>query len=267
MNIQNYFKKSPNKIHSEDAYFIIHEKNTYGVMDGATPVVDFKNKDGYNGAYLASNIIKNHFENLKKIKNIKKEVHLSNKKIREAMIKDQIEIHEKHHLWCSCIAAFKLNEETFEYVQSGDCMLYVVDVENNVKALTIDTVKGINNRAKRKRELERENGIVLPEENYYENEKNSIIYMRSMANTKEGYSVLNGMEEAENFIQWGEVSFEKIKHIVAITDGMFYPGKSDQDMIKDMISKGMEHYADELEEFERKNDLKSDDKTGIIITL
>ena len=46
---KTYQQKSPLKQECEDSYFCNKEKKIYGVCDGATPLVPFRDEKGHNG--------------------------------------------------------------------------------------------------------------------------------------------------------------------------------------------------------------------------
>ena len=75
------------------------------------------------------------------------------------MLEYKVDTRKKDHLWCTCIAAVQIDGEKIEYAQLGDCMIVATFQNGTMQVLTKDTVKGISNRAKRKREEDRKKGL------------------------------------------------------------------------------------------------------------
>ncbi|WP_156934255.1 vWA domain-containing protein [Paenibacillus zanthoxyli] len=101
-------------------------------------------------------------------------------------------------------------------------------------------------------------------------------------NTPEGYSVLNGMAEAEQFFEYGRINRIRLQSLLLVSDGLFYPDEgdtADEDAVKSLVHQvsknGLTRYAEWLLQIEREDAeciryprfKVSDDKTGIYIRL
>ncbi|MFJ5760270.1 protein phosphatase 2C domain-containing protein [Neobacillus sp. NPDC093182] len=269
MIIESLFKASPHKRVSEDSIVLNGKINVYGVFDGATPLVPFKDEKGMNGAYVASNLFKDYFLQLYRSHlTLVEGVVAANKMLRERMQKYKVNQEKYEELWSTCAAMIKVEEEgKISYVQLGDCMIIAEYQNGTIKALTRDTVKDISYRAKAWREELRKQGVKLPDEKYFQDRTHQLIFNRSLANKEYGYTVANGKEEVVNFIQHGQVTTSEIKRLLLITDGLFYPKCSMEETFKRIQTIGLEVYSIELERYEKKNNLRSDDKSGIMISL
>jgi hypothetical protein len=269
MKVESFFSAAPNKRVSEDSVVINEKINVYGVFDGATPVLLFKDENGMNGAYLASNIFKDYFHRLYRSNHSLVEgIMAANRILREHMEKYKVNQEKYEDLWSTCAAIIKIEENgKISYAQLGDCMIIAEFQNGNIKALTRDTVKDISNRAKAWREELRKQGVKIPAEEYYQNRTEQLIFNRSLANMENGYSVANGKKEVLKFIQHGQVNISEIKTLLLITDGLFHPKYSIEETFTKIQTSGLHAYSNELEQYEKRNNLRSDDKSGIMINL
>ncbi|MCA1010239.1 hypothetical protein [Halobacillus halophilus] len=137
----------------------------------------------------------------------------------------------------------------------------------SAKLLTKDTVKGISSRAKLKRASDRTNGIDVYNENYYENKLNQLRYNRSLANQPDGYTVANGMKDANRYLQTGRISTEDLTDILLVTDGLFHPDYDLMDSFQQIKTIGLTPYINELTKTLEKRVLPIDDRTAVRITF
>lgn len=266
MEISTSARMSLSKKVSEDAMVVNNEINVYGVFDGATPITPFKNADGMNGAYIASNLLRMYFKNhFRAEMTLSEGIILANRRLMEEMKLNKIDINRPEELWSTCVAIIKIDKQKVAFAQLGDCMILAEYHNGEIKILTKDTVKDISTRAKMRREKERKQGLILPDESYYHSIKNQLIYNRSMANTVDGYSVANGTEVVGNYIQLGSINTKNLKSILLISDGLFHPKFDLIHSFKVIKEIGLEEYSKRLEMEELKSVVHSDDKTGIYI--
>ncbi|WP_088011366.1 protein phosphatase 2C domain-containing protein [Gottfriedia acidiceleris] len=266
MEIRTSARVSLSKKVSEDAIVVNNEINVYGVFDGATPITPFENADGMNGAFIASNLFRKYFKNnFRADMTLSEGIILANRRLMEEMKLNNIDINRPEELWSTCVAIVRIEKQKVSYAQLGDCMILTEYHNGKIKILTKDTVKDINIRAKMRREKERKQGLILPDESYYDSIKNQLIYNRSMANTVNGYSVANGTEAVGNYIQSGSINTKNLKSILLISDGLFHPKFDLIHSFKVIKDIGLEEYSKRLEMEELKSKTRSDDKTGIFI--
>lgn len=258
-------KTSPAKAECEDAYIINEGLDIYGVLDGSTPMDDFTDEAGHNGAYLAAHLFKDYFESAKETTGLHKEVLQANNLLKKAMEDYDIDQTEKHKLWCTCVSVVQIKASKLTYASLGDTMILVCDKYGHVNVLTVDTVKNISARARMKREMDRYHGIDIPEESYFEEQKNSIIYNRSMANVPNGYSVANGMQEAKYYMQYGALNTEDLSHVLIMSDGMFDPKGDLRQVYWEIEENGLEAYVRNRSAMEVERKIHSDDKTAILL--
>lgn len=269
MKVESYFLPAPHKNVSEDAIVLNKDINVYGVFDGATPLVPFADENGRNGAFLASNLFKDYFFQLYRSNlTLVEGIVAANRILRDQMKKYRINQEKYEELWSTCVAMIKIEKDgKISYAQLGDCMIIAEYHNGMIKALTRDTVKDISKRAKLWREEQRKQGVNLPGEEYFQDITHQLVFNRSLANNPSGYYVANGKEEVKNFIQYGEVKGSEVKTLLMITDGLFHPHYSIEETFKKIDHSGINRYAIELENFEKKHNLRHDDKSGILIRL
>ncbi|MFY4776897.1 protein phosphatase 2C domain-containing protein [Metabacillus sp. RGM 3146] len=264
-----YHKKSPIKDLQEDAFVLHPVYKLAGVFDGVTPLNSYKNKYQENGAHIASHLFSRYFlyEYNPEI-TLKEGILSANKKLKEEMQKEAIDLNDKSYLWSTCAAIILFEEEKVHYAQAGDCMILAEMHDGKIKEVTKNSVRGISKRAKAKRETERKAGKdIYTEEFYSSNFLASKAYNRKMANTEQGYSVCNGEEALENFIQTGFLNKDEIKSILLLSDGLFFPEKDMAYIMEEALKNGLSLLAEKIKRTEQKMGLRPDDRTAILLRL
>lgn len=267
MKIYSYAKQSPRKVEREDAHFMNERASIFGVLDGVTPLDDFRDAAGHNGAYIAANLFKQYFETKPEDQTIEliHGIMEANSLLKREMEQHQIEMNELHKRWATCLVAVHIQQDQIQYAQLGDCMLVARYHDGTVSVLTTNRVATVGERSKARRESERAQGHQLPEEDYFDTPRHQWIYQRWMANTPEGYGVANGMEEASDYIQSGQLHVSDISHLLLLSDGLFCPEMSLQETFQWIIDYGFEHYVDKVEREEQLVGASPDDRTGILL--
>ncbi len=265
MRIKTYQKKSPLKHECEDSCFCNEDKMIYGVCDGATPLVPFQDEKGHNGAYIASHLFASYFTSLRENHSLQVAVARANDLLQNKMLEYKVDTRKKEHLWCTCIAAVQIDGEKLEYAQLGDCMIVAILRSGTMQVLTKDTVNGISKRAKKKREEDRKKGLSVPEEHIFQDAGEQLKYNRYLANMPNGYSVANGMKEAMEYLQYGELQVEELSGIFICSDGLFHPDWSLEQTVAYIRKNGIEEYVAIIERLEGEKRIRPDDKTVITI--
>ncbi|TMV52134.1 protein phosphatase 2C domain-containing protein [Paenibacillus mesophilus] len=268
MHIQHYSKPSPQKREGEDALLLNPVRNIYGVLDGVTPIADYRDSNGHNGAYLASNTLKAYLERIDgNAGSLVEEIAAANAELRQAMLRNGIDTGIKHELWASCIAAVHVTPDGIRFAQLGDCMAVARYMDGRVVVLTQNRVKGVSARAKAKRERDRKNGVSVPEESTFAELFPVMVYNRTfMANTPEGYGVANGTEEAVGHIQSGLVPTEGLTHVLLVSDGMFHPDLPLETTMELILQEGFERYVERVEQAERDKSMAPDDRSAVLLS-
>src|SRR5699024_9429129 len=137
------------------------------------------------------------------------------------------------------------------------------DNSNPTNVITVDSVKNISTRDKLNRTNNSYKSIDVTDEKRLLNKKSRIAYEREMANTSNGYSGANGMEEAKDHMQYGMVDLDNLKHVLITSDGLFDPQNNIQDVYRKIEKDGLEEYVQKLSIYESDHGIKADDKTAI----
>ncbi|MGD6815930.1 protein phosphatase 2C domain-containing protein [Metabacillus sp. 84] len=266
MKISLLSHKSPEKNEIEDAFYVSPNQKTFGVFDGVTPLTPDLFKGGHNGAYLASHHLAGTLESAEDGENLAEWLISANDSLMRVMNEAGISVDDRHLRWASCAAVIRITGNRLEFVQCGDCMIAAENRDGNVRILTEDSVKGISDRARLYREKARNLGAAVPPESFYdENPVERMKSHRSLANRPEGYSVANGDKEFREYIQTGEIDLTSVTRIFLMSDGLFHPEWSLEEVCKEAFMYGLENYAEALRYKEHTLGHRHDDMTGIII--
>lgn len=104
MKVKTYQQKSPLKQECEDSYFCNEENKIYGVCDGATPLVPFRDEKGHNGAYIASHLFASYFASLRENHSLQVAVAKANEALQSKMLAYKVDTRKKRtfvvHMYC-----------------------------------------------------------------------------------------------------------------------------------------------------------------------
>ncbi|HET7579669.1 MAG TPA: PP2C family serine/threonine-protein phosphatase, partial [Bacillales bacterium] len=252
----------------------------FGVLDGCSSIEKFRSAEGETGGYLASNILARELEHATQSDDLIDSVKGANQKIEQRMTAENIDITKKDKRWGTVFVIMKVHEQAVEFMQIGDCMAFAVYQDGKIRPLTIPQTdhleiasllkwrEGIDHGLKTAKELSRYTSGTVREN-------------RKKSNACDGYGVLNGEEEAIPFIEYGKINKIRLKHIIMISDGMFWPAKDPsqpadwEKTVTEILKNGLDSYADTLLKIEGNDPecqtyirlKKSDDKTGLVINF
>jgi serine/threonine protein phosphatase PrpC len=183
------------------------------------------------------------------------------------MLQNNVNIVNPEELWSTCISAVVIEHDRLHYAQLGDCMILVLNNKNEITVLTRNTITGLDQRAREKRILDRQNNLIIQEESHFSSLKERLMYNRTLANHPLGYSVANGMDMASDRIQAGTIPLQEVVQVLMITDGFFHPDYSLEDTFRLIIRHGFENYAKQVVENYRSKSKSEDDMAGIRLEL
>ncbi|UVI29635.1 protein phosphatase 2C domain-containing protein [Paenibacillus spongiae] len=269
MLVGAYQLQSPRKRECEDAYSIDREMKLFSVMDGVTPVCKYRSSEGHNAAYLAAQHFKACFEaaadSPDEGHDLKELVLAANAGLWDLMVEAGVNMTRRYEYWATCVVAVWIKGNIIQYAQLGDSMIVAEYKDGRIEALTHDSVKGIQERAVRYRQTLRGQQVELPEEEEFLKDPLLTQFVRSMTNTPEGYSVANGMEEAADYIQYGEVDRSELQGLLLHSDGLYRPGVTAEQVYRQVSEQGLQAYIDQLLEEEIREGRYQDDKTGLLL--
>ncbi|AZN43263.1 GNAT family N-acetyltransferase [Paenibacillus albus] len=266
---------------NEDALVLNTRQRIYGVIDGVSSMSGYYDEEGHSGGWIAAQLLAEELsEDTAPELDMRAAVLRANSRLLQRMMEAGIDTSEKWKRWGAVFAVVKLHEGFFEYVQSGDCMLFVRYSDGSIRVLTRNQVAGFDLQSLTIRQELKDAGTMTDEE---VDVCMRPIYVgnRNRANTLEGFSVMNGDPNLASFMEYGHVSLANVQRIYAVSDGMFHFIENESDpnvwgaFLGGLEQQGIEAYMAELAEQEALDPLcvkyprhkKSDDKSAVIVEL
>lgn len=266
---------------NEDSLIINEDILLYGVADGVSSIVPFKNEENLTGGYIASNEVSSYFEELSIHNDLRDDLVAINNRLQAKMNEYYIDISMKETLWGTALALVKITETGVDFIQTGDCMILAVYQDSSIRPLTRLQTDHLEQIAlNRWKELIHKG--VNSQKDLMKDVKDILVSNRKKSNTANGYGVLNGEDHAVEYSEYGKINKNGLKHLILITDGLFLPvesvpkGERYWDYVANSILyKGIEQYTNDLIELEESDPeclrfprfKKSDDKAGLLITF
>lgn len=264
---------------NEDGLIISPSQHIYGVVDGVSGLQPLNEaKPSTSSGRIASELIVESFHTSGLHKTLADMTLEANARLRQKMTDFGVDTANKDQLWGAVHAVIRIHDEHIEWVQSGDCMIYALYQDGFIRTVTYDSVEMHDRRAL---SLWRDKyGSILlgsqkPEEVTAELRRN-----RCLANSRGGYSVLNGDPALANHIETGNIARNGLTHLLLITDGIYpwlplysSPGNGTTEFVRDIAHQGLARYVDRLCKWEEGDPAcaksprfkTSDDKTGILL--
>ncbi|WP_462325090.1 protein phosphatase 2C domain-containing protein [Desulfoplanes sp.] len=186
---------------------------TYGVFDGSSSLAPGL-FHGMTGAWWASFLAWSVFSRERDI-SLAETARQANNKIRQTMRTSNVDCDRKLDCWSTSAAVFRVRNGRIEWVQTGDSLVGVVHDDGRAELLspyhnhdrkTLALMDRLTARG-----VEDVKQAAMP----------TIKKVRGRMNLD--YGVLNGEEAALDFIRSGSVSAKGVRHVIALTDGMFPP--------------------------------------------
>lgn len=285
------YLKGVNK-ENEDAYVAVEETGVFSVIDGATGLGSLSGK-------MAADIMKESLEqksiNEPLINRIQKGNAQLGRIVTEKMETDHFQSIPKENRSSCGIAAIRISGNRLEYVHGGDCMIFIQYRNKEIRQITFDHLAKLDGvsielftEAANSRLIDSSDPNTWREEaiSHFLNEIKQevmpkIIENRRKLNTKDGYGVLDGSPEAQEFLDFGTLSLQDAERILLLSDGLQIPlskASGQEPWINTAefaFANGLEALKDEVIRLELSDPaclkyprLKpADDKTGILLEL
>ncbi len=125
---------------NEDALIVNEKDSVYGVADGATSLIDYRDEFGLTGGYLASQLLALHLQKVPYDTRLEEVAIRANAALRQSMLSAGIDIEDKRQLWSAAFVYFRVRDTYVEYVQAGDCMLFAKYADGTYRQVTHDQV-------------------------------------------------------------------------------------------------------------------------------
>ncbi|MFD2331322.1 GNAT family N-acetyltransferase [Cohnella sp. GCM10020058] len=267
---------------NEDALVVYPESHVYGVVDGVSAMLPYKDEAGFTGGRIAAGLLAEalgagagdaDFD-------LADAVLRANASLMDRMLAAGVDVASKWKRWGAVFAVVRWRCTHLEYVQAGDCMLLARYRDGSVRTLTRNQVAAFDLKALQAKQQLLKNGT-LPAEKVSQRLKPVFKCNRDKANAPDGYAVMNGDPALAYTMEYGRISCANVVRLYAVTDGMFHFIENDDDPRKwekladALDERGIELYMDQLEREEaldpdcerHPRHKKSDDKSAVILEL
>ncbi len=192
---------------------LLLQDNIFGVFDGASSLDGKIFSDGLSGGLLAARQAAEVFTlNQGSLIDLARR---ANTLIRNHMDLFSVDLRKKRELWSTSMAVVRVEDDYFDWCQTGDCLILVLQTDGTARLLVNDPGHDEKTFALW-RKLH-----PLPEQTLFDLLKDKIVEVREKMNIE--YGTLNGEETALDFINHGRESLDKVADILLYTDGLFLP--------------------------------------------
>lgn len=286
MNITKVYKKGDKAV-NEDAYVINEDAYIFAVIDGATGL------DGIPG-YLASQVVQENLQEITQANSLYQSMEQANKQLGKKMVDyykaniNKLDINSiaeipKKQRSSTGLAAIQIQQNgcAIDYFHVGDCMLFLRYGNGDVRAVTHDLIQYFDQLGIREMiRLREEIGNKMDLDAIRERVNPILLQNRNKLNSSQGYGIIDGSEEAFNYIESGRIPLNKVTEVLLLSDGLLLPTKWQESDVwirtaEMAFTNGLDDLLSEVETREKQDPqcvtyprLKQrDDKTGILIEL
>jgi hypothetical protein len=298
-NIEFIYRKGSSQV-NEDTYVVNKEQGIFAVIDGATGL------GGLPGS-IASGIISNALQEEKGCllqRVLKGNATLAEKAVEaidHSKVKSIRDI-EKHRRSCCALAAIEFSTSSpsdvikMTYVSAADCLLFVQYKNGHIHQVNYDDIDYFDQKGLDLAKEQWKNYLIENENpNEWESLKinqtikdirervNPVLQQnRGKLNTSEGYGIIDGSQEVEDFLAAGTIPLVNVRKLLLLTDGLKIHSHRHKKIENEWLytaKLAFEHGLDYLEktilEIEENDPAcynyprfkQHDDKTGILIYL
>lgn len=291
MRYEEIYVKGGSQV-NEDAIVLREDIKVFSVIDGATGMGNLSGK-------IAADLVKEGLETITMEEPLSHAIERANQRLgveqANRLNAESIEAIAKENRSTCALAAVKVTDNRLEYVQAGDCMIFLRYQNDDIRFLTFDHLAALDQVAiSLAHEIMREQIEPHDDPNHWEEAKiqqvlgeiikeikPGLIENRRKLNTLEGYGIIDGSSETMKFLDYGSVSLHQVKQILLLTDGLQLPANqtsAQETWLRTAefgFTYGLEKLKNEVEQREstdkacfRYPRLKvSDDKTGVLLNL
>jgi serine/threonine protein phosphatase PrpC len=191
----------------------------FGVFDGASSLVPFRDDLGRTGGLIASDIVSKTFESAEIGDSMSGIIGRSNTLLNEDMIEKNIDISHGVNRFSTTVSAVKILGDSFEWVHIGDSVILQINIDG-----TFELVNPYHNHDTEVLALTKnliDEGVAISD--IFEN-KQFLERSKILQNERnKSYGVLDGSPEANDFINTGIKSLYGVKSLLLLTDGCYIP--------------------------------------------
>ncbi|SHJ52729.1 Protein phosphatase 2C [Malonomonas rubra DSM 5091] len=189
--------------------------NLFGVFDGASSLVSDRYL-GKTGAWWASRLVSQEFS--RNDSSLFELGSRANKKLQLQMTAMGVESSDRLKSWSTSAAVCRLQDDSIEWLQSGDCQILAIEESGACRLLT--SYHNHDRETLQKWQQLLADNTPQPREALHP----QLVKVRRQMNSS--YGALNGEQAALDFFQTGSCSLAGIAHLLIFTDGLFPPGEN-----------------------------------------
>jgi len=287
---EKVYTKGVNK-DNEDAYLADMDQGIFAVMDGATGLGGLSGK-------IAANTVQETIQSIRSGQSLWECVAEANARLGRMVSAEasvtSVEAIEKHNRSTCGIAAIAINPTHMAYVHAGDCMIFIRYSNEEVRCVTYDSVSVVDAvpihlvHDSMKQKLEGVDYAAWDGEQIRQfladritDVKPILIHNRHKLNTPDGYSIIDGSDNAMQHLDYGTITLHNATHILLLSDGLQLPSEKStgqtgwMETAEFAFKHGLMRLEQEVAEMEHNDPLcfkyprlkAADDKTGILISL
>ncbi len=210
MKITSFTDQGSGAMNEDD---LLIKDNLFCVFDGVTSLVKYVGPDGITGGKLGSYLVKEIFKSNSE-KPLLEIAKLANNKLREEMVKRNIDVSSKPNLWGTTLAVIRIVGDYVEYMQVADS--YILFIDKKEKTTSIPTSLKIDQKTLILLKKLLDEGI----EEARCDERVLGLQMKTRKRVNLDYGTLNGEERVFDFIVTGKMPLNDVRHILLLTDGI-----------------------------------------------
>lgn len=283
MKIQKVYKKGVSQI-NEDSCVVNEAAQVFAAIDGAT---------GLFGApgYLASRTLQEDLSKMTESSNLYQSIQQANERLGTNMV-DYYETNigklaspviteiPKSQRSTAGIAVVKIHPErkNLEYVHAGDCMLFLRYKTGEIRSVTYDGIHYFDDLAIKEMVRLRKEDPAISRQEIQQSVNAILLSNKEKLNTIEGYGIIDGSEEALEYISYGRLPLHQVTDLLLVSDGLLLPTDgSETDIWMETAKLAFENGLHSLvEAVERREEWDADckmyprfkqrdDKTGLLL--
>lgn len=191
------------------------ENELYIVCDGATTISGAQTDGSVSGGRQAAEITADVFSrNRGSLESLAEQ---ANNQIFQAMSESSAALEDREALWSTSFAALRFNGEHIEWAQSGDCMILLIHQDGSSELITEQTGHDTPTLQRWK------------EIGPFENDTIHQVLASEIGQVRRGmnrdYGVLNGEQEALDFVNYGVKKVDSVTDIILFSDGLWLPSE------------------------------------------
>ena len=192
------------------------ENGVYLVSDGATSLSQAIVENQVSGGKAAADTVVEIFS--QNDGSLEDMAVRANRRIREKMDLIGWDLADRKHLWSTSFAAVRITGSSFEWIQTGDCLIVLVYSDGSSRLLVNPPGHDSETLVKWQ--------AVAPQCTGFIHDELAEEISAVRRNMNKTYGVLNGEDEALSFLNSGTGSLEGISDILLFSDGLMLPAKN-----------------------------------------